>query len=184
MKPGTTPYSTGHNSTSVCLLSCSLKPVIKRPVPSYKHHTHMDGFMLPLKRTDESSQLTQPWLPAAVAPGRLDTVMSGGKWILGGSSTSASGPSAMLLKCHTVKPKLLLPQDTDPWFPLKTRETERSKNQTGDIKIKTNVTVSVTLSSLRYFLTECARADAFKGETSLLRTQSSLDSFSSVFKRS
>lgn len=37
-------------------------------------------------------------LPAAVAPGRSVTVMSGGKWILGGSSTSASGPSAMVPK--------------------------------------------------------------------------------------
>lgn len=39
-------------------------------------------------------------LPAAVAPGRSETVMSGAKWQRGGSSTSASGASAMLGCCE------------------------------------------------------------------------------------
>lgn len=42
-------------------------------------------------------------LPAALVPGRPETVMSGGKCMLGGSSTSASGPSAILPECHDVQ---------------------------------------------------------------------------------
>lgn len=42
-------------------------------------------------------------LPAAVVPGRSETVMSGGKCMLGGSSTSTSGPSAILPECHDVQ---------------------------------------------------------------------------------
>lgn len=45
-----------------------------------------------------SAEDSQTWLPAAVALGRSETVMSGGKPMLGGSSTSTSGPSAILLK--------------------------------------------------------------------------------------
>ena len=81
-------------------------------------HTEDPCLLSPPHRT-EGSQFVRPWLPAAVAPGRSDTVMSGGKGILGGSSASASGPSAMLpKKCHSVnletRREMAFPEEQEP----------------------------------------------------------------------
>lgn len=83
----------------ICIVDVILNGVhsdLLRTHCTWRIHVPLTGLM------NHHSSFICGFLPAAVAPGRSDTVMSGGKLILGGSSTSASGPSAMLLKCHTV----------------------------------------------------------------------------------
>lgn len=121
-----------------------------------------------LMAADGKHTHTHTRLPAAVALGRSDTVMSGGKLILGGSSPSAwaSGPSAMLLRSHTVHPNLVLGWRSDTVFP-RIRSSQRPEDQTRWIKINKRDCVDDASALRPLLLPDCDQLDGFKGETLL-----------------
>lgn len=71
----TTPYYTGATLSNTNTSALGLSRIKAYKVLSSR--TLMDDTCSP-DRPDESSHQIQPWLPAAVGPGRSDTVMSGG----------------------------------------------------------------------------------------------------------
>ncbi len=111
----------------------------------------------------------KPRLPAAVALGRSETVMSGGKLTLGGSSTSASGPSAILPKCRTCTTRKRRLGGTATLLPPKTRQTRRLRSgERHQNKQTWPCWWRRLLRSLRYFLTALSWAD-LKGKRRFAR---------------